>query len=167
MKLLRPLLHASFTLLVLSRPVSSLITNPFEDEKEVDEWEKYGCDAIDKDTPMNNKCFCAMLADDITSSDAVVSAAEVTTQSATPCVDGLAGDYPCNNVDLLSHIPRITFDPSETKVMDVWGWADSVSGREFAIVGHYQGTGFVEVSNPEAPSFLGNLPTHSSYSGWR
>ena len=42
---------------------------------------------------------------------------------------------------------------------DVWGWTDSSSGREFAVVGLTNRTSFVEVTNPTAPVYLGSLKT--------
>lgn len=44
-------------------------------------------------------------------------------ESDTKCVDGMAGEYPCNNIDLLSFVPIAelgsTYDAS-----DSWGWTD-------------------------------------------
>lgn len=40
---------------------------------------------------------------------------------------------------------------------DVWGWTDQASGREFAMMGLTNGTSFVEVTNPDAPVYLGSL----------
>ncbi len=50
---------------------------------------------------------------------------------------------------------------------DIWGWFDAESGREYALMGMTNGTGFVDVSNPEEPIFLGRLPTQTVESGWR
>ena len=40
----------------------------------------------------------------------------------------------------------------------VWGWADPVTGREYAIVGAQRGTAFVDVTVPESPVWVGFLP---------
>jgi choice-of-anchor B domain-containing protein len=45
-------------------------------------------------------------------------------------------------------------------VNDIWGWTDSTTGREFAIVGRTDGTSFVEVTDPANPRYLGDLPMH-------
>ncbi len=50
---------------------------------------------------------------------------------------------------------------------DVWGWTDPASGREFALFGRSDGTAFVEVSDPNAPVFVGELPPHGAASEWR
>ena len=52
-------------------------------------------------------------------------------------------------------------------VNDVWGWTDPLTGKEYAIVGRSNGTSFVDISNPEQPTYLGNLPPHSVDSVWR
>lgn len=83
----------------------------------------------------------------------------------TPCVGGMAGSYPCSNIDLAAIVPLSTFGSFEAN--DIWGWTDPSSGKEYAIVGLTDGTGFVDVSIPTAPIYLGKLPTHTSNSSWR
>ena len=51
----------------------------------------------------------------------------------TPCVNGMAGDYPCNNIDLLSYMP--SEEVGGTGSNDVWGWVDPQTGVEYAILG--------------------------------
>jgi len=79
-----------------------------------------------------------------------------------------AGQYPCQNVDLMSYlsIPALG-GGSEVALNDIWGWTDSDTGRRYAIVGRTDGTAFVDVTNPTEPVYLGELPTHSSSSSWR
>ncbi len=84
---------------------------------------------------------------------------------ATPCVGGMAGSFPCQNVDLLAHMPLATIGGGNGSAN--WGWTDSVSGREFAIMGRSNGTAFVEITDPVNPVYLGNLPTHTGNSSWR
>jgi choice-of-anchor B domain-containing protein len=83
----------------------------------------------------------------------------------TPCVGGMAGTFPCHNVDLASFLPLK--DIGGGTVNDLWGWTDPLTGKEYAIVGRSSGTSFVDLSNPEQPIYLGNLPTHSVDSIWR
>ena len=45
----------------------------------------------------------------------------------TPCIDGMAGDFPCNNVDLLSFMP--SEEIGGTGSNDVWGWVDPFRNR--------------------------------------
>lgn len=86
--------------------------------------------------------------------------------SETPCSDGRSGEYPCNNVDLLSFVPLSELGTSGD-ANDIWGWTDPETGREYAIVGLYDGTAFVDVSDPTNPQVLGNLPTETVGSMWR
>jgi choice-of-anchor B domain-containing protein len=85
--------------------------------------------------------------------------------SSTPCVGGMAGTFPCHNIDMASFLPLS--DIGGGTVNDVWGWTDPQTGKEYAIVGRSSGTAFVDLSNPEHPIYLGNLPTHSIDSIWR
>lgn len=82
-----------------------------------------------------------------------------------PCVDGFAGDYPCNNYGLMAQIPLSTFEAENGN--DCWGWTDPESGKEYALMGLRNGTGFVDISTPNEPIYLGKLPTATVSSGWR
>ena len=84
----------------------------------------------------------------------------------TPCENGFAGDYPCDNVDMWSFM-SIDEIGGAANLNDIWGWFDIASGREFALVGKSTGTAFVEITNPAAPVYLGELATHSTNSLWR
>ena len=79
--------------------------------------------------------------------------------------DGMAGDYPCSHVTLLSHIDLPTMGAQSGN--DVWGWTDSVTGKEYALMGLAGGTAFVDISDPTTPVYLGKLPTHTVATIWR
>jgi choice-of-anchor B domain-containing protein len=49
----------------------------------------------------------------------------------------------------------------------IWGWRDPNSYREFALYGLSNGTAFIEVTNPDNPTYLGMLPTATGESVWR
>ncbi len=83
----------------------------------------------------------------------------------TPCVGGQAAGYPCDNVDLLAFLPLASIGGGAGSAN--WGWTDPGSGREFALMGRSNGTAFVEITNPTAPVYLGNLPSHTGTSSWR
>ncbi len=87
-------------------------------------------------------------------------------KAQTPCEDGMAGIYPCENVDLLSVISPQDLG-SVQDVNDLWGWTDQESGREFALVGVRNGLTFVEITDPINPVVIGMLPTATSNSLWR
>lgn len=85
--------------------------------------------------------------------------------SNTPCVGGMAGTFPCRNIDLASFLPLS--DIGGGTINDLWGWTDPLTGKEYAVVGRSSGTSFVDLSRPESPIYLGNLPAHSVASVWR
>jgi len=72
------------------------------------------------------------------------------------CVDGFAGEFPCRGIDLAGwvELPAIGGGTGS----DNWGWRDPESGRLFALMGRSNGVAFVEVTDPENPVYLGNLP---------
>ena len=90
--------------------------------------------------------------------------------STTACPGGFAGAYPCSNVDLESFLPlnEIGGTSSQSAANDIWGWTDAVTGSEYAIIGLVFGTSFVDITDPSAPVYLGELPTHGAFgSSWR
>ena len=87
-------------------------------------------------------------------------------QSQTPCVDGMAGEYPCDNIDLLKFMPMAEIGGG-ANTNDVWGWKSPTTGHEYALVGCSNGTAFVDITDPVDPTYLGLLPTHTVNSLWR
>ncbi len=83
----------------------------------------------------------------------------------TPCENGFAGSYPCNDYDLMSHIDLNVLSASAGN--DSWGWTDPQTGKEYALIGLSNGTAFIDVSDPVDPIYLGKLPTHTQSSTWR
>ena len=81
------------------------------------------------------------------------------------CIGGLADDFVCSGIDLRS---RVTLETMlGTAGNDVWGWADALTDREYALMGMTNGTAFVDVTDAENPLFLGILPTATTASTWR
>ena len=83
----------------------------------------------------------------------------------TSCVDGQAGVYPCLGYDLQALVSLETM--GATSANDSWGWTDTQTGKEYAIIGVNDGTAFVDISIPDQPIYLGKLPTASDPSSWR
>jgi choice-of-anchor B domain-containing protein len=75
----------------------------------------------------------------------------------TPCVDGFAGPYPCRNVDLRSHVSLTTMECETGN--SLWGWTDPLDAREYALMGCDNGISFVDITDSDAPVYLGRLPT--------
>jgi choice-of-anchor B domain-containing protein len=89
-------------------------------------------------------------------------------KSFAPCVRGKsAGMYPCDGVDMMSNVPLSELGLSFGN--DIWGWTDSATGDEYALMGGIEGTAFVDISDPKRPVVLGLLPTRSTEGGdfWR
>lgn len=89
--------------------------------------------------------------------------------SQTPCESGFAGEYPCNDYDLLSHIPVATLANTNgnPEGSDIWGWTDATTGKEYAILAMTNSTAFVDVSDPINPVFLGRLNSNAGNNFWR
>ena len=81
------------------------------------------------------------------------------------CVGRMAAEFPCRRIDLSSHLALSDLGGGTGN--DIWGWTDPASGKEYALVGRSSGTSFVDISDPEAPIYVGNLPTESRDSVWR
>ena len=80
--------------------------------------------------------------------------------SAVPCVGGKSGVYDCKGIDMLSFVP-ISGLGSTMDASDIWGWTDSTTGDEIAIINVMDGTSFVQVTDPVNPIVLGFLPSTS------
>jgi choice-of-anchor B domain-containing protein len=83
----------------------------------------------------------------------------------TPCVGGMAFTFPCRNIDLASFLPLAEVGGGQAN--DVWGWTDPLTHKEYALLGRTTGTSFIDISDPEHPIYLGNLPAHNISSTWR
>lgn len=81
------------------------------------------------------------------------------------CVDGVAGSFPCENVDLLARVSHP--GPDAALSSDVWGWTDPDSGRRIAMLGMDVGTSFVDLWNPACPVPVAFLPASGDRSVWR
>lgn len=76
------------------------------------------------------------------------------------CADGMAGPFPCHEIDLLSFLPHQDLGGGTGN--DIWGWTDSLIGREYALVGRSSGMAVVDISNPRRPVYVGNLPARTA-----
>ncbi len=75
------------------------------------------------------------------------------------CVDGAAAGFECGEMDLVAFIPVEDLGGGRgINLNDIWGWTDSETGHEWALVGRMDGTTFVDVTNPESPIVVANLP---------
>ncbi len=121
---------ASFTAVIFAHEIESLMDLQRKDIVEVIE----GADA---DSPNNNA-----------------------PRSFKPCIRGYAGEYPCDKIDQLSHVP--SSEMGLTFVNDMWGWTDPETGSDYALVGGGQGLAVVDITHRLRPVVMGLLPTHST-----
>jgi hypothetical protein len=90
------------------------------------------------------------------------------TYAQTPCESGLAGSYPCEDLDLMSYLPFSSLHSGASSGNDSWGWTDPLNGNEYAIMGLNNGTVFVNITNAANPVVVGFLRSHNSRnSSWR
>ncbi len=87
--------------------------------------------------------------------------------TAEKCKNGMAGAFPCDGIDMLSHVTRAQLGLSF--VNDIWGWTDPRNGDDYALVGGTEGTVFVDITKPRKPDIVGTLPSQSLEGGqfWR
>jgi choice-of-anchor B domain-containing protein len=86
-------------------------------------------------------------------------------QPATPCVNGNAGNLACSNMDLLAHVAHADVSASPSSSNDVWGFSDLNTGREYVIAGFNIGTAVFDVTDPEQPREIGFIDGQNA--SWR
>ena len=85
----------------------------------------------------------------------------------SPCENGMAGIYPCNDYDLVAHIDLTTLGGIGASGNDCWGWTDPNTQKEYALMCTSTGLSFIDISDPLNPINLGQLPTQTNNSTWR
>jgi len=85
-------------------------------------------------------------------------------QASTPCVNGMAGEYPCSGIDMQSFVTLKNLGCNGDG-SDIWGWTDA-EGNEYALATCESGTSMVDVTDPVNPVVLGFLPTNTGKSWW-
>lgn len=93
----------------------------------------------------------------------------INANAQTPCTNGFAGIYPCENIDLMAHLSFLQLGGnSNTQGNDSWGWTDPMNGKEYAIMCCNTHTAFVDITNPTSPIYLGKVvSTNNISSTWR
>jgi len=101
------------------------------------------------------------------SNDDTARTSDPVTEAQFPCVNGMAGTYPCDGFDLMSHISVEELGGAGAEGNDSWGWTDPETGKEYALIGTTTSSAFVDMSDPANPILLGRLPTATTNSLWR
>jgi choice-of-anchor B domain-containing protein len=76
--------------------------------------------------------------------------------------EGTVEIFACGDVELVALLPPSALVPAGkgrgVRLNDLWGWTDPDTGREYALVGRTDGTSFVDITDPERPVVVGDLP---------
>ena len=83
----------------------------------------------------------------------------------TACSAGMAGSFPCHNIDYLAQVQLEEIPTAPTSASEVWGMVDLDDGREYAFIGHRNGTTVLDVTDPALPVQVGSIPGNPSL--WR
>ena len=78
--------------------------------------------------------------------------------AAADCVGGMAGDLPCDAVDLVAHVAFEDLRANPAAGNDVWGFVDLNTGREYAIAGFDNGTAVFDITDAATPVEIGFVP---------
>ncbi len=94
-----------------------------------------------------------------TAVDSASTGLPAVTGGEAKCETGKAAAFDCRDAHLVSFLPKSAIGAKHgVLINDIWGWTDSTTQREFALVGRVDGTSFVEVTDPARPVYLGELP---------
>ncbi|MBK9243172.1 MAG: choice-of-anchor B family protein [Acidobacteria bacterium] len=68
--------------------------------------------------------------------------------------------FDCASTELTAFLPpsKLTHDGHYIQMNDIWGWTDSRTGKEWALVGRRDGSTFVDMSNGTRPIAVADLP---------
>jgi len=84
----------------------------------------------------------------------------------TACDAGfVASIYPCHNIDYFAQVRLTDIPGAPTSASEIWGIVDKDDNREYAILGHRNGTAFFDVTNPGTPVLVANISGAASL--WR
>ncbi len=94
----------------------------------------------------------------------------LTASGPAECSEGVAGQFDCKEVDMLSFLPiDMVGGDGSVRINDIWGWTDPETGQEWALLGRTNGMAFVDVTDPANPVYAGDLPLTDGArpSSWR
>lgn len=92
------------------------------------------------------------------------------TTAQKTCDGGRAAGFECGLMDLVAFLPNQEMEMNRgVRLSDVWGWTDPETGIEYGLIGHLEGTVFVDLKDPATPIYLGTLPRTEGSPGstWR
>jgi choice-of-anchor B domain-containing protein len=86
-------------------------------------------------------------------------------QAEQACVNGSAGGFACNNIDLVAHMPLSGMSSRPSDGNDIWGHVDLNTGNEYALIGVSNGAVVIDISDPVNPIEVGTVGGSSTI--WR
>ena len=89
---------------------------------------------------------------------------------SAPAGIGGNGPYASKNIFLHSRLslPELgSGGASNVLGNDIWGWTDSTTGREYALMGLTNQTAFVDITDSANPVYLGSMATETGNRSWR
>ncbi len=75
-----------------------------------------------------------------------------------PCIDGkIADEFDCLNMNLVNFLDAEDLGTEDETIFvnDIWGWVDPQNGKEYALVGLFDGVSLVDITNPLLPFVIG------------
>ena len=97
--------------------------------------------------------------------DSVAEALQQTQLVPATCVQGVAAQFPCLNVDFQAQIALNQFSTQPLSAANLWGLVDLNDMHEYAVIGLRNGTAVIDVTNPSSPREVGTVPGNAS--PWR
>ena len=82
-----------------------------------------------------------------------------------PCSGGMAGEFPCMQVDLLSHLALSDLRAAPATGADIWGFVDLNTEREYALFSLNNGLAVIDVTDAGNPFEVGHVQGNDSM--WR
>ncbi len=73
------------------------------------------------------------------------------------CIDGMADGHPCKGIDRISQMPLGAFSSLPGRANDIWGFVDQNDDREYILIGLWNGTAVVDVTDAAAPREVGTI----------
>ena len=111
-------------------------------------------------------CFCSIVLS-CNNKDGININSQIDYAPIAVCKNGFAGEYPCNDYDLLSHFNLDELAGSGTEGNDSWGWTDLETNKEYALMAINKGIVFIDITDPANTLILGLLETATVNSSWR
>lgn len=112
-------------------------------------------------------CCCLIILNCSNNNDTLSINSQPTYIPIAACENGFAGEYPCNDYDLLSHYSLAELAGPGTEGNDSWGWTDKETNKEYALMGTNKGIVFIDITDTSNTVILGILKTATVNSAWR